>query len=640
MRVKKSLSCFIYILMLLLLVSYAALAGEQEGTPDAKAIKVTVNGHQVDFDVLPYINDQNRTMVPIRFIGEELGSQVSWLPSEAKVAIKRQGVSIELIIGADQAKINDRTIAMDTQAELVDGRTMVPLRFISEAFEAKVSWQETARTVVIAMPQPQKSTQGIAVINSNTVNIRSGPGSDAYDVLGQAFAGNEFKIVGLDEDTKGQTWCQVELNDGSLGWVAGWLVKLTDSFSQTLPPEDLAISDASQQTAMVMTGTLNIRSGPGTSYEILDKASIGDLLSVFEKDGSWLRVSAKNGLEGWIAGEYVTLQTARPPSRDMLASRGTGRAVSYNGSQANHDYPAIMCLEYEELEDAFFLILTGNSGLQYNTMLLQSPLRLVIDVKNVVLDLPLSEVSDIVLRHPFINKLRAGQFDENTGRIVLELASPVGFEVFKNESEDELTFLFQKTSIANKVIVIDPGHGTIRGAASSDPGATGPSGLFEKDVVLDIATKLSAILTEQGANVVLTRTGNTPLDLGDRANVANSINADLFVSVHANASTNRNMTGSSTYFYAPSKDPVLGPQRAQRIRLAQLVQQSLVEHGRRPNLGVLENSYKVIRETRMPSILVETAFISNPTEERLLADPAFRTKLAQGIAEGIIKYFN
>jgi N-acetylmuramoyl-L-alanine amidase len=143
-----------------------------------------------------------------------------------------------------------------------------------------------------------------------------------------------------------------------------------------------------------------------------------------------------------------------------------------------------------------------------------------------------------------------------------------------------------------------------------------------------------------GANVVLTRTGqSTHLTLEDRANMANSLHADLFVSVHADASTNRQISGTTTFFFAPLTDPILGAQRFDRMRLARLVQDGMVTHGGRDDRGIRERSFAVIRLTHMPSILVETAFISNLEEEQLLNNPVFQERIARGIAEGIERFF-
>lgn len=533
----------------------------------AGSISVSVNGRNVSFDVPPFVNAQNRTMVPIRFISEELGSQVNWIPAEQKVTIRRQGQEIELWIGNSDAKVNGTIVAMDTQAELVKGRTMVPLRFISESFGADVQWQAANRMVVI------------------TTVISNQP-QDNFP------------------------------RDGNTGW-----------------------NSNEKQMAIVTGNVVNLRKGPGTSFDILDRTFLGDTLEVLNEDSGWYYVKTTKGIEGWISGQYVSMQTIRD-DRHSQVSRGTGKVVSFGNSQSP-SFPALVGLEYEEQNEAFFVTLKGNRGLFYNTMYLENPYRIVIDFQGVTLDLPTTEIENMVLDNPFIDKIRVGQFMENVGRVVLELKAPIGMTELSRQGENEVTFLFQRGSLIGKLIVIDPGHGTINGNGISDPGAIGPTGITEREVVMDISNRLAAILTEKGARVMLTRTGpSTTMTLDDRVRLANSANADLFISVHANASLNPNVNGTSTYYYAPANDPVLGPQRLQRVRLARLVQESMVAHGGRQDLGIIQSSFKVIRETNMPSILVETAFITNPTEEKLLADPAFRARIARGIAEGIERYYN
>jgi len=606
-------------------------------TTEASNIGVSVNGKNVSFDVHPFVNFQNRTMVPIRFIGEELGSDVNWLPAEQKVVIKKQGQEIQLWIGKMQADVNGNSVTMDTQAELTNGRTMVPLRFISESFGADVEWQASNKMVVITthVSQPQGD---VAVVTDSNVNVRSGPGTENAQV-GQATSGNEFKILNSSLDKDGEIWHQITLDDGEKGWIAGWLVTLRNGFSEQKP--DGTDVGNQQQTALVIGSVVNIRKGPGTSFDINHQANIGDILEVLNESNNWYYVKTTSGDVGWITGDYISLQSIRD-DRYTQASRGTGIIVAdFNESKDNSSYPSLFGLECEEVDDAFFLTLQGNNGLHYSTMYLENPYRVVIDVQGVKLDLPVDELEKIKLNNPFIKQIRAGQFSDDVGRVVIELKSPIGFSELSSQGDKEITFLFQKGSLAGRLIVIDPGHGSVNGSGLSDPGAMGSSGLKEREVVMDIANRVAGILTDKGAKVMLTRTTQaTSLSLDGRVQLANSVNADLYVSIHANAALNRNAGGTSTYYYAPASDPILGPQRAQRIRLAQLVQQSVVAHGGRKNMGIIQSSFKVIRETKMPSILVETAFISNSTEEKLLADPNFRAKVARGIAEGIERYYN
>lgn len=191
-------------------------------------------------------------------------------------------------------------------------------------------------------------------------------------------------------------------------------------------------------------------------------------------------------------------------------------------------------------------------------------------------------------------------------------------------------------------IVIDPGHG------GYDPGAVsrkdGEVILKEKDVNLAVALKLRDLLESAGFYVVMTRTTDVSLvypydkaaDLRKRAEIANSAKADIFISIHHNASESTAAAGTSVYHYPGSQDGAL---------LASFIQQELVEAFGWAGVsgkddGIHSANFAVLRETTMPAALSESAFMSNPEEAALLATDEFRQKEAQGIYNGIIKYFS
>ena len=178
-------------------------------------------------------------------------------------------------------------------------------------------------------------------------------------------------------------------------------------------------------------------------------------------------------------------------------------------------------------------------------------------------------------------------------------------------------------------ICIDPGHGGF------DPGAIGPSGLCESDVVLSIGLKLREKLKLQGINVVMTRDTDTALgknineDLNNRVAISNKNNADYFVSIHCNSAVNKKASGTETYCYKFG---------GQGERLAKAIQEKLFHVVGLPNRGVKEGNFAVLRNTYMPAVLIETAFISNPAEENLLADERWQGVFAEAIAVGICNH--
>ncbi len=213
-------------------------------------------------------------------------------------------------------------------------------------------------------------------------------------------------------------------------------------------------------------------------------------------------------------------------------------------------------------------------------------------------------------------------------------------------------------------VAIDPGHG------GRDGGTSLQFGLLEKDLTLDLARRLSAVLAEVGIESVLTRDDDIEVSLADRAERANSARADLFVSIHVNWLPDRSARGFETYFLGPSDDPFLTSlashenresgftvadtrrlldgifadvRRTQSQRLAQSIQRSLFDvlqhqNERAQSRGVMSAPFVVLVATEMPAVLAEVACLSNEREARLLAIPAYRQHIVEGLAEGILKY--
>ena len=207
------------------------------------------------------------------------------------------------------------------------------------------------------------------------------------------------------------------------------------------------------------------------------------------------------------------------------------------------------------------------------------------------------------------------------------------------------------TGVAGKVIVIDPGHGAIDTYLSGyyDPGA-GDNGLIEAVTNTWFAFELGDKLKNAGATVIYTHTNvgnNNPPTLGlrERAYNASKENADIFISVHSNASTSSYANGAEIYYYDPdlSEDPFY-TQRDPRIKdsmlLAQAIQPKMAAGGGYVNRGVKGADYAVIRETAMPAVLLEIGFITNPEDAAKINDPNNRTNVVNGIYDGIVEYFN
>ena len=316
--------------------------------------------------------------------------------------------------------------------------------------------------------------------------------------------------------------------------------------------------------------------------------------------------------------------------------------------------------------------------------MLSEPHRVVIDLKNTE---PLAQLPQPVLRDGYVQKIRRGQHGGFL-RIVLDLkkqARAKSFLLAPNkhyghrlvvdvyDAEQQQAVIKEKAPVSGArdvVIAVDAGHG------GEDPGAIGPTGTHEKKVVLQIARKLvEAINRERGMRAVLTRTGDYYLPLRKRIELARRHKADLFISIHADAFTNRRVRGSSVYVLSnrgasseharwlaerenasdliggvslDDKDSLLASvlldlsQTASleaSIDVAEEVLAGLKKVGRVHKPGVESAAFAVLKSPDIPSLLVEAAFISNPQEEKNLNSSAYQRKLAQAVAAGVRRYF-
>jgi len=215
-------------------------------------------------------------------------------------------------------------------------------------------------------------------------------------------------------------------------------------------------------------------------------------------------------------------------------------------------------------------------------------------------------------------------------------------------------------------IVIDPGHG------GHDTGTIGPTGLMEKDLCLDVALRLGKIIQQRlpGADIVYTRSDDTFIPLEERTTIANEAKADLFISIHANSSQDHGARGVETYYLnlkgsaeamevaarenASSdqgvhdlEDLVKKIARNEKIdeskEFAEDIQDSLAKRMQKTsktvkNRGVRKAPFVVLIGADMPSILTEISFLSNPSDEKLLKQPEYRQRVAEGLYQGVASY--
>ncbi|MEN3295242.1 MAG: N-acetylmuramoyl-L-alanine amidase [Burkholderiales bacterium] len=422
--------------------------------------------------------------------------------------------------------------------------------------------------------------------------------------------------------------------------------------------------------------------------------------------------------------EIRTKPLTSKPRRTLLKAGGTLLLSVFTPLPSRA--AEILAVRVWPAEDYTRVTLENDSSLKTSHFTIKDPERLVVDIEGLELNPTLKElVAKIQSNDPYIKQVRVGQNRPNVVRLVFDLKEPVNpqvftlapigeykhrliFDLYPVNPPDPIAALIMKGEWSRErpgegpppmaeikpepkpappedpaakedkpprltrmiTIALDPGHG------GEDPGAIGRSGSREKDVVLSIAKRLKARIEQQpNMRVMLTRDGDFFVPLHMRVQKARKVQADLFVSIHADAWVESTARGSSVFVLSEkgasstaarwlankenSADLIGGvnikshdrqlahvlldlsttAQISDSLKLGKAVLGEISGINRLHKAGVEQAGFAVLKAPDIPSILIETAFISNPEEEAKLKDDAYQDQMADAVLKGIKKYF-
>lgn len=640
-----------------------------------KAVNLTMGGKDVITDIPAILFEQagkTRTLVPLRFIIDNLGAEVAWdndakeavIILKDKVIVLKADSSTALVDGNPYTlpdKVPVKLLGMDYTY-----RTLVPIRFVSEHLGLDVGWIQDTQTVTI-----NKALQSVKSVRFNNDPARpelifktTGEVEFSSYFLQAADVGGTNQLV-LDMantlfDVDGTSLTSIYASDirtveGSQAEAVPYRTRFVVTVDRKMGyeakyyPETkeirLAFNNSINQirTEKIYNAeTVIIKTAEAPTYNVkfTEKQVIVDFINARlqlndGKAGS-LQVD-KGGIEsiGYFqadpSGEYeptdlisrvsVNLKPGQNPENVFIEDVDSDLYVYVSGNPLDgFDYAK------DSLDSAHLNINTLESGTyvtRYDKGANMLDLTLQKDAVN--LDSMSLDVDDNVVQNITI---------KDTGKeyqIKLKLAKGT---VFVDNSPSKVTstlkFIFVNDSLnklgyQNQLIVIDAGHG------GKDPGAISPySGAMEKDLVLVIAQKLKRKLENIGYKVYMTRDDDTYVGLDNRAEIANNLGADAFLSIHLNANGTSSPKGVEMLYVPDTRD---------NKGLAQLLQTEVTKATGASSRGLTQRpNLVVIRKTTMPAVLAELGFLTNPTEERLLLDEAYQDKLVQGMYNAIIKY--
>lgn len=454
-------------------------------------------------------------------------------------------------------------------------------------------------------------TPNAVMIDKLEASVNTSPGGGQLDI--KLTRGN---IVKLLESDRG--WYHVELRNGERGWVPGWDgVPLVLEQPLSVLPDLSGASPTSPVYARTAVYSAPLRTDPTnmlpaasdhTRIGMLDR---GVLLKIVGVKGNWCKVELAADLYAWTYNEQLESGGGQRP--------GIAHILGINRAEGPGSVGLAVSLPFKA---PYSVTTSGN----------------IVELSIYNADIDADVVTHLQLPPELVSIARGPE-----GRIVIRYAldyAPFGFSAHYMASGapgyETLALGIKKPQpmipgrpLAGYRIAIDPGHGAASALVGFRGGTSGPEGVSEHETNLKVGLKLRDILTQQGADVIMTRTGlsDEMASLYARTDLALQYNADIFISIHCNGNNSSSAHGLEVYWFEP-----------QSLYLAQALAQTMpTQMNTGPGKPIFA-SFGVIRMTEMPAVLIEMGYMTNPTEGRLFLDDAFLDKCAAGIADGIAAY--
>lgn len=563
----------------------------------AEEIKLEINGRQPEDLPMPPILLNNYTLVPAREVFESLGADVEWVSSDRQVYIYHENTTVVIDIDSTAARINDETREMDIPAKIINDKTMIPLRFVSQAINKDVGWDSATRTASVKDKAPTEKTTAAPTTEEPTTETAT----ETTTVTTTAATTKEATTVKNEKQS-------IEKID----------------FSMTPGADIISIGGSSYAPDVNI-----VRSTDG---KLLTIDMENGTLTAEKKDfgkGNFI----KNGFFYQLSDKFIRI------------SIELDSAVKYNITKKDRVTMVVLS------ESAGNFEVSGNNydysvdGFAY----LDS--RLIIDNSSGAIDLKNVQFTDNYINGEFIINIPANltsvlsstSFNVGDDRVegVDINASSYGASITLRAAENAIIAVkpelagnyvvfnvVEPSEIYDKILVLDAGHGL------QDNGATG-NGLIEKELTLDMVQRALRLFENDGSiKVYCTRLGDTYPTLWERQEMASRY-ADVFVSVHINSAESSAPNGTETYCLYPN-DQGNG---LTSYMLAEEILNNLIDELDTNNRGVKSEAFVVLKGTK-PSTLLEIGFISNAEDAAMMAEDACRQKVAQAIYDGVKKLLN
>ncbi|MEK4424104.1 N-acetylmuramoyl-L-alanine amidase [Solibacillus sp. FSL K6-1523] len=392
----------------------------------------------------------------------------------------------------------------------------------------------------------------------------------------------------------------------------------SEKYRLDLPIQEWKVPNESDAISKVFVSVdnLNVRSSASSvnATNILGKVNTGKELSVFEEQGYWLKV-AYNGQFAFVAKEYTKteqeLVEEEPKKPTEIKPEKPVEEIPKEPSEVQPDTPEVPTEEMPEQPT-------------------EQPIEIpTTDTETIAI----ATVNGLNIRESdAASATSLGKIDRGTSVNVLSFAGHwVEIDYQGTVGYVDKRFVRLKNTMANpvkdRVIIIDPGHG------GKDPGTMSGQAV-EKSIVFKVSQLVKQKLEADGANVKMTRTGDTYPTLDERHKFATNQYGEMFVSIHANSATNASAKGTETYYSVTSNE-----NEKEDVVLATNINNEIVKNVGTSNRGVKRADFVVIKNLKIPAVLLELGFVSNAEDRAKLLSDQYIESFAQSIYNGIVEYY-
>lgn len=543
---------------------------------------VLIDGQAMKVEVPSYING-GTTFVHVRFV-ENYGAKVSWDPKTKTATISQNGKEIKMTIDSNHIYINGvkKVVDKNLAPKLVTfsknnkyANTMIPFRLVSETLGYEVGYDETKGIPYINTSKHESPEEEPEEEEEDLSHLNR-----VYDIRKERISGKETLVIyNMDKvsintmELKNPDRIVIDIKDSLLEDTIDYNYDYELGFIKRVRVAQFNPDNNYNPNDKIVRVVLDIKDGVNEPEIKIDRD--GNKLIIIPEENIW---------------EILNYST-----------EGANRIVSINANKETH---------YNVQYDSDLKIMTINLPLE-NLDLVEGTVA----------------INDGLIRDISIKKVRDEAY------IIINFVRSAEYQILSRNMDEQITLSIKRDSNINpsdRIIVIDPGHG------GSQPGAV-QNNVYEKDVNLSISLKLNEVLQEKGYTTIMTRYEDSTLGLYDRANIANKVEADLFISIHANSNNNSSITGIQVLYYPHDKTNV---KKEETLALARIMMDEITKGTNAPNRGLISSpNIVVVRETNMPAVLIETGFLTNLDEARLLQTEEYQNLMVESIVKGIERYF-